>query len=154
MKIAPLGKNTEKIFRAIMAMVPENDDLKIDNKPGVYMALVVEKIGGIRFSVDPLLYFPLYSFAHYGEQNGDLMRDPDIVLADGGKFGLTPISYRNDYLGVDQSFVEYDDHGTVCAVHTLQQADCASFCRIWALNIVEQQGLKLGAAGAVLAVVK
>ena len=40
---------------------------KVENKP--YMALCVEVIGD-----------DLVSVAHYGEQNGDLMKDPDMVF--------------------------------------------------------------------------
>ena len=38
---------------------------------------------------------------HYGEQNGDLMRDPEMCfeIRDGE---LDPYFYRNDYVGVEQ----------------------------------------------------
>ncbi len=41
------------------------------------------------------------SVTHYGEQNGDLMRDPEMCfeLRDGE---LDPWYYRNDYVGVEQ----------------------------------------------------
>lgn len=63
-----------------------------------YLSLSVEEIGmsenGTR----------LVSLCHYREQNGDLMRDPDMVfllydLPDGE--AAEPISFRNDYLGME-----------------------------------------------------
>ena len=41
--------------------------LKIDNAP--YMELVIEAMG-----------LPALSVAHYGEQNGDAMRDPEMCF--------------------------------------------------------------------------
>ena len=73
--------------------------LRIENPP--YMALVIEA------TPEPgPLGSPGISVAHYGEQNGDLMRDPEMC------FELTkvPLSapslvayyWRNDYLGIEQ----------------------------------------------------
>ncbi|MBS0155196.1 MAG: hypothetical protein JSS38_11410, partial [Nitrospira sp.] len=66
--------------------------------PG-YLPLSVEEIG---CSGDG---YRLVSLCHYGEQNGDLMRDPDIVflfhnVPDG--MAAEPVSFRNDYLGIVQ----------------------------------------------------
>ena len=71
--------------------------LRIENPP--YMALVIEA------TPEPgPLGVPAISVAHYGEQNGDLMRDPEMCfelgLADGAH--LSAFYYRNDYLGVEQ----------------------------------------------------
>ncbi len=48
---------------------------------------------------------PALSVAHYGEQNGDLMRDPEMCFElgfDGGIADLNPFYYRNDSVGVEQ----------------------------------------------------
>ena len=72
--------------------------LKIENPP--YMALVIEAIG------DGPLGLPALSVAHYGEMNGDLMRDPEMCFElpqpVGGKLSLDPYYWRNDYVGVEQ----------------------------------------------------
>lgn len=47
--------------------------LKIGNPP--YMALVIEAVPG-----RGPLGCPALSVAHYGEQNGDLMRDPEMCF--------------------------------------------------------------------------
>lgn len=73
--------------------------LKIDHAP--YMELVIEALG----EPGPL-GLPSISVAHYGEQNGDPMRDPEmcfeLVRADGGCLSLNPWYWRNDYAGVEQ----------------------------------------------------
>jgi hypothetical protein len=73
--------------------------LRIENPP--YMALVIEA------TPEPgPLGLPAISVAHYGEQNGDLMRDPEMCFELSkpidGDFILDPFYWRNDYLGVEQ----------------------------------------------------
>ena len=52
------------------------------------------------------LGLPAISVAHYGEQNGDLMRDPEMCFElsrpIGGELILDPFYWRNDYVGVEQ----------------------------------------------------
>jgi hypothetical protein len=71
--------------------------LKIENPP--YMALVIEAT-----DESGPCGLPSISVAHYGEQNGDLMRDPEmcfeLVLA--GDADLDPFYWRNDYAGIEQ----------------------------------------------------
>jgi hypothetical protein len=73
--------------------------LRIENPP--YMALVIEAA-----SEPGPLGFTAISVAHYGEQNGDLMRDPEMCFElskpIGSKLTLDPFYWRNDYLGVEQ----------------------------------------------------
>jgi hypothetical protein len=70
--------------------------LKIEHLP--YMALVIEAIG-----TGPM-GLPALSVAHYGEQNGDLMRDPEMCFELGlaGGAHLDPWYWRNDYVAVEQ----------------------------------------------------
>ena len=67
--------------------------LEIENAP--YMALTIEAIE------EGPSGLPTVSVTHYGEQNGDLMRDPEICfeIRDGE---LDPYYYRSDYAGVEQ----------------------------------------------------
>ena len=53
--------------------------------------------------------FPAISVAHYGEQNGDAMRDPEMCFELGiaGGAHLSAFYYRNDYVGVEQWSREY-----------------------------------------------
>jgi hypothetical protein len=73
--------------------------LHIDNPP--YMALVIEA------TPEPGPFgLPAISVAHYGEQNGDRMRDPEmcfeLLKPIAGKPSLDPFYWRNDYLAVEQ----------------------------------------------------
>jgi hypothetical protein len=71
--------------------------LHIDNLP--YMALVIEAL-----DESGPMGLPALSVAHYGEQNGDLMRDPEMCFELGlaGGAHLSAFYYRNDYLAVEQ----------------------------------------------------
>jgi hypothetical protein len=71
--------------------------LKIENAP--YMALVIEATDESGPSG-----LPAISIAHYGEQNGDLMRDPEMCFELGFAEGphLDPFYFRNDYIGLEQ----------------------------------------------------
>ena len=73
--------------------------LKIEKPP--YMALVIEGAPGIGPAGLPAL-----SVAHYGEMNGDLMRDPEmrfeLVKPLGCEPSLDPYYWRNDYVGIER----------------------------------------------------
>jgi hypothetical protein len=71
--------------------------LKIDNAP--YIELVIEAM-----DESGPMGLPALSVAHYGEQNGDLMRDPEMCfeLHLSGSPGLDPFYWRNDYVAVEQ----------------------------------------------------
>jgi len=133
-----LTPTAEKIFRHCIAALNGTDHTRIDNTGGTFMPLIVERIGNLRFLSAE---FPLFSFAHYGEQNGDAMRDPDVVMMDTPS-GLVPISYRNDYLSTDQEVLEYDAAGNATGRYVRRcQADITTFCNGWARNIRDQQRL-------------
>ncbi len=72
----------------------------------------------------------LISMMHTYEQNGDLMRDPDIVLrVDFEKQTATAISYRQDSLGI---YREYPDGST-------GQRDTNRFMLTWLKNLRVQE---------------
>jgi Domain of unknown function (DUF6908) len=85
------------------------------------------------------------SLTHYGKQNGDLMRDPEIVfeLHDWGQDGIfaEPVYFRNDYAGVE-SFVyatrEEPSGVTVKLVNPRLKRELKSFARMWFRNLREQ----------------
>ncbi len=100
-----------------------------------YMPLSVEEIGiageGHR----------LVSLCHYGEQNGDLMRDPDIVFMVQDVphgFIAEPVSFRNDYLGLDQEVYRYDETGKRTHLDTKLNVQLREFAQIWFANLNEQ----------------
>ena len=100
-----------------------------------FMPLSVEEIGidgeGHR----------LVSLCHYGEQNGDLMRDPDLVFMFQDSphgFIAEPVSFRNDYLGLDQEVYRYDESGTRTHLDTKLKSQLREFAQIWFTNLNEQ----------------
>jgi len=100
-----------------------------------YMPLAVEEIGidgeGHR----------LVSLCHYGKQHGDLMRDPDIVfLLLNSLHGpiAEPVSFRNDFLGLNQEVYRYDEHGTRTPLDTKLKLHLKEFAQIWFANLKEQ----------------
>ena len=100
-----------------------------------YMPLSVEEIGS---SGDG---YRLVSLCHYGEQNGDLMRDPDIVflfhkLPDG--MAAEPVSFRNDYLGIVQEVYRYDETGRRTHVVASLRQDLKEFAESWFANLKDQ----------------
>jgi hypothetical protein len=100
-----------------------------------YLPLSVEEIGS---SGDG---HRLVSLCHYGEQNGDLMRDPDIVflfhkLSDGT--AAEPVSFRNDYLGLSQEVYRYDEAGRRTHVLPALKQDLQGFARAWFATLRDQ----------------
>jgi hypothetical protein len=112
---------------------------KIDNSNGTFMPVHVEFIN--RFNDG--IVGDVFSVAHYYEQNGDMMRDPDVeFLRNNGKF--YPIYFRQDGAGgKDQEVLVFDiDTGHVNGYRKKLQADITRFCNtLWMPNIKEQQRL-------------
>ena len=100
-----------------------------------YMPLSVEDIGQ---SADGNR---LISICHYGEQNGDLMRDPDMVFevyASPAPATAEPLSFRNDYMGLMQEVYRYNDDGKKTHVNVRLKQDLKSFARTWLNNLKDQ----------------
>jgi hypothetical protein len=129
-----LNDRATAIFRKLTdGLRKVGDHRKWDNASGTFMATCVEIIGRTGLG-------PLVSIAHYYEQNGDLMRDPDVVFVIGADEHVYPISYRQDGLGIDQEAAYVEDGQW--KVKTKMQADIAAFCNdTWFPNINEQQRL-------------
>jgi hypothetical protein len=123
-----ISKSMQIVFNRITKNLDaENPHRKIDNSDGAFMPLVVEWIGDIDG-------FPLFSLAHYGEQNGDAMRDPEMcfLMFEGKAY---PYYIRNDYSGIERESVFFD----TCRWNQVEQRDQASFANIWLKNILHQQ---------------
>ncbi len=112
--------------------------------PG-FMPLSVEQIGS---SGDG---YRLVSLCQYGEQNGDLMRDPDLVfmvtdLPNGT--AAEPVSYRNDYLGIVQEVYRYDEAGRRTHVVLSLKQVLQDFARGWFATLRDQGFFGTSAATA------
>lgn len=143
-----LNKTATEIFNTIVKMVPPGEthitlDAGDQEHGGGVMALHVERIGSVK-------YGHLWSFAHYYKQNGDMMRDPDIVMlrslnpdALTGEHQFFPTSYRQDGLGIDREYVIFNRASDGWQIAKKQQADLAGFCNTWARNLKEQQKINV-----------
>ena len=97
-----------------------------------FMPLSIERIGtGPRGGI-------LLSVMHWYEQNGDLMRDPDVeieILPDTGEW--LPLSYRQDSAGLFQQ-VQRDIDGELMRATERFVKDIQDFLVLWDSNIGEQ----------------
>lgn len=110
-------------------------DMAVRIRVDGYMPLSIEAIGASANGNR------LISICHYGEQNGDLIRDPEMVfeLFTHGEMSVAePLSFQNDYMGLLQEVYRYDESGRKTHVDTRLKADLKSFARTWFRNLREQ----------------
>ena len=100
---------------------------------GAYMPLSMEYLG-YTFRGGKV-----YAIAHYGEQNGDMMRDPDMTISIDHKAGtVDPLTYQNDYMGQYSEVYGTSDDGRETYRPQLR-ADLDRFLWQWLKNIQDQQ---------------
>ena len=90
-----------------------------------YDRLVIENIGQNRISV-----------AHYFEQNGDLIADPEIVFFTCW-LGWYAVEITQVFTGW-RRLASIDERGHITAADLSRQADVARFANSWARNIAAQ----------------
>jgi hypothetical protein len=107
--------------------------LHIDNPP--WMPLDIEDI----LTTGPN-GLPTISVAHYGKQNGDPMRDPEMlfeVRREGSDFTFDPYYWRNDYLGIERYSSFRDDEQKLLTLAALKRQH-EEFARLWDRNLHAQ----------------
>jgi len=79
---------------------------------------------------------PMISIAHYYEQNGDLMADPDLTVEidDAGEFH--PVAYQQDNMGLYQEACFRQEGKTMIRPRLVR--DLKSFMRTWNRNLKDQ----------------
>ena len=128
MKLKPVNKQAAKVLEALTKGLEYAEGRKIDNSEGIYMPVHVERVGSDLFSV-----------AHYGEQNGDLMADPDVVFWKRID-GWFPVEITQHYLGRYQRLL-WVEKGEVVKWNPRGYRDVKIFCGTWMQNVKQQQGL-------------
>jgi len=113
--------------------------LRLENPP--LMRLVIEVIGGPY----PNGAYEV-SVAHYAEQNGDAMRDPEITFlvvpaAEGTTW--TPLTFENSYLGAYQVVAEVNSEGLIKVKQSRAMNDLRDFANQWDRNLKEQGFLEV-----------
>jgi len=99
---------------------------------GGYMPLSVENLGYTFHGGK------VYSITHYGQQNGDMMRDPDMTISVDHKAGtVDPLTYQNDYMGLYQEV--YITDGPREKYRPGLRTELDRFLWQWLKNIQEQQ---------------
>lgn len=131
-------KAINKTAKKVMDKLTENFDSvgngrKIDNTNGTFMAVHVELVNECKLG-------QIYSVTHYYEQEGDLMRDPDMEFIKGEDGEYYPISFWQDAPLVRDETVIWKEGELVC-YYGKRQAALVTFANTWMKNIKEQQGL-------------
>lgn len=124
---------TVALILAEAGTLPPGFHFRIENPP--WMALSIEELA----ERGPL-GFRAISVAHYGEQNGDLMRDPEMLFEmelRGGAYVLTPYYWRNDYLGIEWYSRRRDIEGNL-TVFARRQKGFEEFAQVWDKNLGNQ----------------
>ncbi len=126
-------KTTKQMARAITKIAQQSGidldkvgaHVRIDNPP--FMPLCIEVIAQ-----------NLASVAHYYEQNGDLVPDPDMVFFTGYGVdnGWVPVSIQMA-VGIYHQASWVED-GEITRFDMREQAEQTSFANMWARNLQEQ----------------
>lgn len=122
-----LDRKAAEILRGLLAL----KTTKVDRSDGTYMPVHIEII-------DRNEDYNHISLAHYGEQNGDAMRDPEMIIAlhkESQQF--IPYYYHNDYMGIEQYSLKWTEKGVL--LNSRLQADHSAFANQWLRNIAAQQ---------------
>lgn len=137
MKPKAINKTSQKIMETLTDGLDKPGDNHVFDAhnytkkwDGGIMAAHVEHIGYMK-------NYPMYSVAHYYKQNGDMMRDPDMVFIK-HPTGFIPVSFHQDNMGIYQESLWYDDG---FRMNPIGQRDHTSFANMWLKNIKEQQEL-------------
>ena len=105
--------------------------LKIDNPP--YRELVIEAT-----DESGPCGLPALSVCHYGDQNGDAMRDPEMLFELGfaGGAHLNPYYWHNDYVAIEQ-WSRFTSDG-LYHFHTQLHEQHERFAKLWDRNLRQQ----------------
>ncbi len=132
-----LNKTAKKVFLLLVDNLKKNGDAKkIDHSDGTFMAVHVELIHHNKHGRH-------FSIAHYYEQCGDLMRDPEMTfLFSATDNEIYPLTFRQDGCPqVDQAAAAANDNESI-RFNPKVQADITGFANMWLKNIKEQQSLE------------
>ena len=99
---------------------------KLDNDD-TFMPLVIE-----------IIEETVISLCHYGEQNGDLIRDSEMLFYKDSNGDYIPYYFRNDYAGIED-FTGEVFNNKFSMVNEHKQFQQARFADTWMLNIKYQQ---------------
>ena len=127
--IPTLNKSASKVLDALTAGLAVGEGRKIGEEGGVYMQVSVGRLTGATFSV-----------AHYYEQGGDLIPDPDMEFVKTAA-GWLPVTCTLA-LGYFTRAMNLDENEQVESYSPRATRELVSFANMWMRNIKDQQDLK------------
>lgn len=136
---AGMGRNRVRVLRQRVAKVLDllTGDLapgearSIDNSGGAFMPVHVEHLQRTPLG-------SIYSVAHYYEQHGDLIADPDMTFLRTTAAEWIPLTYQDSF-GYRRG-VEVEPDGSV-RIWPREHASQLRFAAMWMRNLRDQQGL-------------
>jgi hypothetical protein len=135
--LQPINKKARAVMDKLTEGITQGGSKKIDNTGGAFMPVCVEKVGAIPWG-------PVFSVAHYYEQNGDLMADPDMTFVQSASGEYYPLTYQQDGLGLYQEvIVKTDENGKCLSYRPKLSKQLATFAGMWMSNIKQQQRIAL-----------
>lgn len=149
MKIQRLqvGDKSSKVLRIIVEQLTNENktSLKIDNNKELYLPLSVQELTPIKDGSF------LISLAQYGEQEGDLMCNPEICFLYRQDLEIfIPYYFRNDYKFIEEYiFPNIEDEELLkCDLKNIKVKksliECViHYCEMWFRDIVKHQLLEL-----------
>jgi hypothetical protein len=120
-----VNEKSKSILNKLWELADKNGYYKLNNDP-TFIPVTLEIVGKNQLSI-----------CHYGESNGDLMRDPEMVFYKQSDDWF-PIYFRNDWVGVEE-FSCSERLGQLVINNEEHQQDQAEFANLWLLNIEGQQ---------------
>ena len=127
-----INKTASRILDVLTRDLEFGESRKIDNGGSAIMAVCVECIGPNK-----------YSIAHYYEQNGDLVADPDMTFWKSPIGSWLPVTFEMPGLGVCQEALLFDGKDTPQRFSASLLSDLSVFTNDWMRNIRDQQELTL-----------
>ncbi|HVM86688.1 MAG TPA: hypothetical protein VMT76_00775 [Puia sp.] len=138
-----INEQATKIFCRLIDKMNNEEYLKLSAEG--YMPLVIERIA--ENIMTDFGAAKLYSLAHYYEQNGDLMSDPQMCFLvidqrtqtkDIEHIFIYPQMYQLDGLGIYEESILIKDNRVIGCKKAWQDGHCG-FANLW-LNNIRQQG--------------
>jgi hypothetical protein len=129
-----LNSSATAVMNKMVSML-EDGYVKINNSEEVFMPVSVQEI----FNNNKFL---VVSVAHYFEQNGDLLTDPEMCFIYFKEQNVYAPSYfkQDGGLSIDQESILFEN-GEITGIRIKMQADHAAFANMWLKNIKQQQNL-------------
>ena len=141
-----LNEQSTKIFSRLLKKLNGKDHIKLHSEG--FMPLTIEKLDTNISTLSGKA--TTYSLTHYYEQNGDLMRDPEMVFivvdnrTDGNDYTaleIYPQMYQQDNLGLFEQSIIIENNTIKSFIKTWQHSHC-NFANHWLKNINQQGFLK------------